>query len=182
MSELTQSYLKEALHYNPKTGEFTWNVRPRSHFRTDRGLIAFNCKFAGKPAGCKQTPKRRRSSYIHIKINNKTHYAHRLAWLYMFGEWPENHIDHIDGNGLNNRLENLRDVSNRGNSMNQKTPLNNTSGVKGVYWNKECKKWRARIMINGKSKSLGYHTTLEAAAAARAAAALEHGYTTPEVQ
>lgn len=182
MSELTQEYLKECLHYNPESGEFTWNVRPRHHFRTDPIYKMWNTHYSNKPAGSKVTPEKSRTSYLWIGIDGKNYRAHRLAWLYVHGAWPDNSIDHIDGSGLNNKLINLRDVTNRQNQMNRKTQLNNTSGFTGVVWDKNHKKFQARIKINGKQKNLGSYNTLEAAAAARAAAELEHGYTTPEAQ
>ncbi len=179
---ITQSRLKECLTYDSETGVFIWLERTRSHFKTDRGCKIFNSRDAGKPAGSEYTPKRRRTSYLVIRIDGIQYRAHRLAWLYVHGKWPDNSIDHIDGNGLNNRIENLRDVTSRENSMNRKTQLNNTSGVTGVRWHKGAKKFEAHIKINGKFKYLGLFTTLEAAAAARAVANEKHGYTTPEAQ
>jgi len=176
---ITQSYLKECLTYNPETGQFTWLERSRSHFKTDRTWKMFNTRDAGKTAGFKKTWEKSRTSYLVIGIDGKRYSAHRLAWLYIHGTWPDNHIDHIDGDGMNNKLENLRDVTHRQNHMNRKTSLNNSSGIKGVSWDKDAKKFRACIRINGKRKHLGFFTSLEAAAAARQAAELEHGYTTP---
>ena len=179
---ITQSRLKKFLTYDIETGNFTWNARSRKHFKTESAFGTWNTRFAGKPAGYEWTQKRARTSYLIIGIDGIQYRAHRLAWLYVHGKWPDNQIDHIDGNGLNNRLENLRDVTARENSINQKTPRDNTSGVKGVYWHKVGKKWVAQIMINGKVKYLGLFTTLAAAKAAREAADEKHGYTTPEAQ
>lgn len=177
---ITQEYLKECLTYNPKTGVFTWLKRPRHHFGTDRGWKMFNSRNVGKPAGHEWPKKNSRTSYMQIGIDGQKYLAHRLAWLYIHGTWPDNSIDHIDGSGLNNKLINLRDVTPRQNSMNRKTNLNNSSGFKGVYFDKSKKKFRAYIDVNGKKKMLGYFTSLEAAKAAREAADLEHGYTTPD--
>jgi hypothetical protein len=126
--------------------------------------------------------KAARTKYWQICIDGQIYRAHRLAWFYVYGEWPKEHIDHIDGCGTNNRIDNLRDVTNQKNHTNTKVAKNNTSGVKGVCWYKPYSKWRARINVYGNEISLGYHETLEAAAAARAAAEIEHGYTTPEAQ
>lgn len=179
---ITQEYLKECLTYDSETGIFTWLKRPRKHFKTERAWKVFNSQYAGKPAGAKKTDKKSRTSYLIIQIDGKNYRAHRLAWFYVHGKWPDNQIDHINGNGMDNRLENLRDVTHRQNQINSKTRRDNISGVKGVFWCKTYKKFRALIQINGKQKHLGLFSTLEAAAAARAAAELEHGYTTPEAQ
>lgn len=179
---ITQEYLKQCLTYNPETGQFTRLERPRQFFKTEGSWKTWNARYAAKPAGFKHTKKSERTSYIRIGIDGKTYQAHRLAWLYIYGTWPKNQIDHIDGDGANNKLENLRDVTNRENGINRKTQINNTSGVTGVSWHKAANKFRAQIKINGKNKHLGYYTTLEAAIAARAAANERYGYTTPEAQ
>ena len=72
-------------------------------------------------------------------------------------------LDHIDGNKLNNRIENLRECTEVQNCYNAKTPKNNTSGIKGVSWSKRLKKWRAQIQVNGKKKSLGFFFDKEVA-------------------
>ncbi len=80
---------------------------------------------------------------------------HRLAWLYMYGEWPVGDIDHINGIRDDNRLINLRSVSRQENLRNRRTGRNNTSGVMGVNWDKSLGKWRSSIGIGGKTKHLG---------------------------
>ena len=72
-------------------------------------------------------------------------------------------IDHIDGNPVNNRIENLRLVTRSQNQHNQKIPKNNTSGVKGVGWNKAKMKFKANLMKNNKNIHLGFYDTKEAA-------------------
>jgi hypothetical protein len=140
--ELTQERLKSLLNYNPETGEFTRLVNRR------RGR-------AGESTGY---PRRNINGkvYIIIKIDGKSYRAHRLAWLYTHGAWPENQIDHLDQNSLNNRLSNLRDVTNAENSKNQKLRKSNTSGFMGVYFNNKAQKWEAKIGVNGKLIHLGY--------------------------
>lgn len=83
-------------------------------------------------------------------------------------------IDHINRNPLDNRRENLRICTQQQNVMNKSIQSNNTSGIPGVCWNKNKNKWHARITVNGKTKSLGYHTTLEEAAEARRLAEIEY--------
>ena len=90
---ITQEELKELLDYNPETGLFTWNVYNNIKNKTTAGT--FN------------------DGYIQIKIKQKIYQAHRLAWLYVYGEWPKGQIDHINGIRDDNRIENLRDVTNR---------------------------------------------------------------------
>jgi hypothetical protein len=86
---------------------------------------------------------------------------------------PEETVDHIDGNGLNNRRSNLRICTKSENAQNRRTRRNTVSGVKGVVWHKRIKKWQASIMVGGKGVHLGYFQTVEAAAAAYAKASAE---------
>ena len=125
--------LNELLNYDPLTGEFTWKV---GRGRARKGAIAGN----HRPDG-----------YRYIKINREYHYAHRLAWLIMTGNGPgEYQIDHIDGNRHNNKFSNLRLATNSQNGMNSKIQSNNTTGIKGLYLDKQRKKWAPEITVNGK--------------------------------
>ena len=152
---LTQNYLKSILSYDPETGVFTW--KERSDVPKES-----NSRFAGKEAGSKR--KGGNTSYIYIMINFNLYLAHRLAWLYMTGEWPHEDTDHIDGNGLNNRFKNLRLATRGQNKANSRVRKDNKLGVKGVdrYGNK----YRARIRINGRLTYLGYFNTAQEASAA----------------
>jgi hypothetical protein len=115
--------------------------------------------------------------YYLIRVNNKVYRLHRLVWIYHNGDIPDEMIvDHIDGDKTNNRIENLRIATQNENMQNSKIRSNNTSGVKGVSWNKQIKKWRARIRICGKEFHVGYfHTKEEAEAAVIAARNNLHG-------
>jgi len=156
---LTMERLRDLLDYNPDTGIFTWRVRRGS-------------SVAGTEAGCvvKYGPN---LCYKQVQVDKSLQLAHRLAWFYVFGEWPE-FIDHANGNGLDNRIANLRPATKQLNSANRGLPANNTSGYKGVVWFKRKQKWMARIKVNGKGIHLGYFTDKEEAALAYIKAAEQH--------
>jgi len=101
--------------------------------------------------------------YYRVSINRKLYAAHRIVWFLVKGEWPTGQIDHINGIGSDNRIENLRVVNSSENNQNKKAPNTNSSGFMGVSWNKKGKKWEARIKLNGKQKYLGYFSTPELA-------------------
>ena len=125
---LTQEYLKEALDYDSETGDFTWRVRPENHFKTLSAMRWTNSRFSGKAAGCVSN-----IGYIAIKISGKSFGGQRLAWLYSHGILWDGDIDHINGDPLDNRLENLRAGSKSENQQNQKRPHGKTkSGFLGV--------------------------------------------------
>ena len=160
---LTQQELKELLYYNRYTGHFIWKVSRRGRVKV--GDIAGNSKINtdGK-------------TYRRIGINNESHCSHRLAWLYVYGVFPKDQIDHINGDGTDNRIENLRDVNNSENGKNQRMPKNNKSGCIGVYWHKLRNKWQAEITDNGKKIYLGIYTDYSHAIQARKKAEKEYGY------
>lgn len=130
---LTQERLKEILHYNRHVGVFVWRdkTRPRTY---------------GKTAGSAVKNK----GYVKLHIDGKDYPAHRLAWMYVHGEFPDGQIDHTDGDKSNNLISNLRVVTQAQNSMNMKRNASNTSGIKGVCFCKEKGKWEAAISRGGK--------------------------------
>jgi hypothetical protein len=142
---LTQEYLKSILDYDLDTGIFTWKVSKAN--RTKVGDVA-GWSYNG---------------YREIEINNKAYKAHRLAWLYVYGEMPKNLVDHIDGNRSNNKISNLREATYQENSENYKTPKTNKSGVKNVSWYKSLNKWVVSISIRKTKKTVGYYDDLELA-------------------
>ena len=148
MELLTQNELKLVLNYNPETGIFTWIV--------NKGKIKI-----GDIAGC-LNPK----GYLKIKINYNQYFAHRLAFLYMTGEWPKEQIDHININKSDNRWCNLREANNGQNQSNALVYKSNKIGIKGVRWQKHHKKYEARLRFNKKTMSLGYYDDVEDAAKA----------------
>lgn len=147
--DLTQDILKSLLHYDPKTGLFTWLVTNSNRAK------------AGSIAGCVV------GQHISITIDRRMHRAHVLAWLYMKGVWPDHEIDHEDHNGYNNIWTNLRRATHQQNMMNcRRDRKNNTSGLRGVYWNKKDKRWRAQISVNGTNIHLGNFINKEDASVA----------------
>ena len=116
------------------------------------------------------------TGYRSIQVKGKRYLTHRLIWLYVYGKFPDDQIDHINGRPSDNRLENLRDVTQQENNKNQKKPCTNKSGHLGVCWHKNTEKWSARIDVDGVNKYLGLFNVLEDAVAVRQAASIEHGY------
>lgn len=173
---ITAAQLRAILDYNPETGEFRWKQRTPEMFAcgampSRRKCNAWNGRFAGQLAGNIEV-----FGYhvIHIQHNGGSYKAHRLAWLWMTGEWPEDQIDHVNGERADNRFANLREATNSQNLANSKASSRNRSGHKGVYWFAESEKWRANIRVNGRLISLGLFGNKEDAAAAYEAAAKLH--------
>ncbi len=153
-SSLTQERLKELLRYNPETGEF---IR----------LVRVARQTAGKVAGSVNNRKA-----VAIWVDKVQYLAHRLAWLYMTGSFPELYIDHINRDSLDNRWANLRMATHQQNMFNR--PGNKgLSNIKGVYWNARTKRWYIQICYGGKIYSAGTHTDLESAAKAAQAKRIE---------
>ena len=153
---ITQKELRETLHYNPETGVFTW--------RKSRAGVG-----VGSCAGTKNA-----NGYIIICCYGKLYRAHRLAWLYMTGEWPKDQVDHENHIRHDNRWENLREATRQENHKNRSMYKNNTSGVTGVYWDKG--KWKAYIRVDEKDKNLGRFTDKFEAICARKSGDNKYGY------
>lgn len=152
-SALTAERLRELLDYDPVTGIFRWRVSLR------RGL-------AGAIAGTV-----RRDGYRKITILRTQHYSHRLAWLYVYGGWPADEIDHKDNTPGHDWIDNLRPATRPQQSANSVLHADNQTGLKGVSYEPRTGKWQARIRINGVQRHIGYFATAEAAHAAYAAGA-----------
>ena len=153
---INKEILITKLTYFPNEGIFKWN----HNFNADVGYI------------CKE--------YLYIKINYKKYAAHRLAWLYVYGELPSKNIDHINGNKLDNRICNLRQADNFQNLQNQIKPRkDNKTGFLGVYFSNKHKKYIAKIVVNHKRIHLGlFKTKEEAGEAYLKAKRLHHPYGT----
>lgn len=152
MAELTAARLREILSYDPETGAWTWLVRSGGK------------STVGSPAGYLDT-----HGYIKISIDNGRYYSHRLAFLYMTGAWPKEHVDHIDRDRANCRWANLREASRSQNLQNMGVTRRNKLGVKGVHRTPNGR-FRAAIHRNGQTRRLGCFLTIEEAAAAYARA------------
>lgn len=161
--------VKESLRIT-EDGCVVWSKsRPSEHFETISAFKRFKTLFAGKEYGYVSDGYRYGS--IRIEGKNKRLLYHVAKWALFYGKYPEGIIDHIDGDGLNNKIENLRDVDRKVNALNSKKMVDNTSGVNGVYWNLKMKKWVAQgyetydgITVNN---YLGGFTTLDEAKDAR---------------
>ncbi len=153
--KLTQERLKEVLDYNSETGIFVWKERIN--------CAGYRVSCSGKKAGCLGID----SGYRFIGIDRELYREHRLAWLYIYGYFPEHQVDHIDQIRHHNWITNLREATNACNGQNCKILKNNKSGITGVAWKKDRKKWRARIEFNKKQIHLGYFINKIDAAKAR---------------
>lgn len=140
-----KALLHQRLHYDEQTGVFTW-------LRSFRGPVKPG-DIAGVNIG---------NGYFGITIEKKRYLSHRLAWLYVHGEWPKGQIDHIDGNPANNAIANLRDVSRSQNMQNiRRAKKNSRTGLLGVCESRG--KFQAAIRVNGKTKTIGRFDTAELA-------------------
>ena len=162
---LTREQLLEDWDYDSVTGVFMRRRAVGRHGRHKAGTVA-------RPG--------RAHGYSVIHIGGRVHRAHRLAWLYVYGEWPKI-IDHINGDRADNRIKNLRNVTQIENMQNLKrAPVTSKSGLLGAHKGTRCKRWYARIRINGISTKLGLFDTAEEAHAAYMAAKRVH-HSTGEV-
>jgi hypothetical protein len=161
--KLDQETLKSILRYDPDTGIFTWLWRPDAP-------LCWNTRWAGTVAGTSRGALDGRTYWV-ITVDRRKLQAHRLAVLYMTGEWPTALVDHEDLDGINNRWENLRDATPSQNAANAKLSKASTSGLKGVWFHKQAGRYRASICVGGRRHSLGLHDTAEAAHVAYCAAA-----------
>lgn len=142
MPGLAQKRLKEVLNYDSETGIFTW-VDYSNFGRAKTGAAGWFCT----------------AGYLTIQIDKVKYQAHRLAWLYTYGYFPENNIDHINRIKQDNRIDNLRDVSQQCNVRNSRIRKDNKTGVPGVIKYSRCKGWAAQIKINRRSKTIGYYSS-----------------------
>jgi len=147
---ITHERVKELFDYHPD-GELIRKIRASN-------------QPAGKVLGCISLAKDEKYYKIAM-INYKFYSLHQLIYFYHHKSWAKR-IDHIDGNGLNNKIENLRECTQSQNIANSKIGKANTSGFKGVTYRKDTNKWQAAIMLNGKHISLGSYEEKEDAAKA----------------
>ena len=156
-SILTQAQLKELLNLN--NGVFTRKITTSNRVKV--GSVAGTITEHG---------------YRAITLNGKRHYAHRLAWLWRYGEFPGGQIDHINHDRLDNRLNNLRVVTNQENHMNETLSSNSKTGFTGICFASREKKFRAYITVNFKQIHLGFFKQLSDAVLARIKAGEKYGF------
>lgn len=159
MADLTAEALRSLVCYDPRSGQFT------------RLLRANWCAAGGWLD---------RNGHVRISIAGRAYAAHRIAWLYVHGRWPQGDIDHINGDRADNRIENLRDVCKAMNQQNQrKAHRTNATGLLGVTFNTARSKYQAQIGVSGRNKYLGLFDTATEAHQAYLAAkrALHEGNT-----
>lgn len=159
MKRPDQTRIQELFNYDPETGHLFWKARDESQFASKPASVIWNLRFAGQRAG-HDHPR----GHVAVLVDGRVTAAHRIIWLYVHGEWPDQ-IDHINGTRRDNRLSNLRNVSNAENAMNRPLLRKNTSGVNGVT--RIGSKWVARIRANKTHYNLGRFDTLQEATAAR---------------
>lgn len=141
---ITATRLRELLNYNPATGVFT------NRIKRSRKTVA------GAPAGGE------RDGYVAIRLDGVLYQAHRLAVLYVTGQWPEFEVDHRNGVRCDNRWDNLRDKTHQTNLQNLRVArADNALGVLGVSMSRG--KFKAQIKVEGKNKCLGRFDTLDEA-------------------
>jgi hypothetical protein len=138
---LPQAELKKVFDYNPLTGGVTWKIKPNKHGKIE----------IGNSAGCL-----RDDGYIVVGYKHHQYLLHRLIWIYVYGEIPnQKHIDHKDLNRSNNQITNLRLCTDTENARNVNLSKSNKSGHKGVHWCKRVKRWVAKTRVNGKRIHIG---------------------------
>lgn len=168
MINLTYEIARELLWYSPKTGLIFWRERSRKWFASDAACAVWNKRFAGRLAFVSTTSK----GYKQGRVLYRLYLAHRVAWLMMTGAWPEDEVDHDNGDRTDNRFKNLFETTSAGNKKNAKLSCRNTSGAPGVSWDARRKRWHVRV---GR-EHVGYFKELDAARKARTAAAHDAGY------
>lgn len=168
--DLSIEQIREMVDYNPDTGEFTWKPR----VPVTRGNKVFNSRFAGKDCGGGSI--KQGQGYTRIKIKGTTIKAHRLAFAVMEGFWPEQYVDHINGDKQDNRWCNLRLATKIENGRNQKLYHNNRSGKQGVWFSKSKGKWEVQIGSAQSREYLGAYDNYEDAVRARECRERDLGY------
>ena len=144
--------LKSLLSYEPDTGVIRWIAKGKGRIKKKEAGTLLHSGYAG------------------ICIGPKRWQSHRIAWALHYGEWPKDQIDHINGIRTDNRICNLREASNNQNGKNLGLSKANTSGFKGVCFDKQTGKWRAFIKVNFKLINIGRFVNLQDAINARVAA------------
>lgn len=143
-AKLTAADVRELLNYDPETGVLRWKAGGKGRKRKSNGVAGYFDNRLG---------------YHRVRIGEHNYLGHRIGWLLSYNEWPAMDVDHINGNPSDNRLANLRRATNSQNQQNRRLGSNNTSGYKGVFFNKQCRKWAATIFADGRARHLGLFST-----------------------
>jgi hypothetical protein len=150
--QLTQERARELFDYRDD-GNLVWKVKKA---RANPGDVV-GCEFQSSRGG----------RYRRTKVDGVNYGVHQVVFLWHHGFIP-NYTDHADGNGLNNRIENLREATQSQNCFNSRMRCDNTSGERNVYWHERARRWFVRLSINRRTRSFGtYKTIAEARAVAR---------------
>jgi hypothetical protein len=146
MKEITADRLREVLSFDPETGVFRWKKR-----------LAHRVQIGDVAGYCEARPRKdNRTIYYQIGIDGRLYQAHRLAWLYVHGEWPTGHIDHLNGDGADNRIANLRDCAPVVNYQNRRVArVDSKTGLIGAFKNHKNSKYHSKIRVAGKQVYLG---------------------------
>lgn len=160
MIGLTHSDLVGIVEYNPETGIFTWRHRGHDICSCSRSREAWNGNFAGKQAGSIGA-----NGYMYTTFFNKHKVLlHSLAWFYMKKIWPDKYIDHINGDRIDNRFNNLREATASQNAANAKIRTDNKSGHKNVFWNSQKQMWHVRLVAEKRPIHIGFFSDIDVAA------------------
>lgn len=166
--DITPQLLQRIMAYDPQTGILHWKERPRDLCKSDRDHKRWNTSHAGERA-CFPRPQ----GYLGCLVFKRPLAAHRVAWALHYGEWPAT-IDHINGDRADNRIANLRSVSEAENAKNRRPHQGNKSGTTGVIAHRD--RWRAYITHEYQQIHLGVFDTLEEACAVRKSAEAKYGF------
>lgn len=172
MTEIDTMELAQLLEFDPEKGEIYWLPRPETMFASEQSCRTWNSRYAGKRAFTYVDVH----GYMRGTIFDRPYFAHRVIWALAYRTWPAGQIDHINGDKTDNRLLNLRVVTNQENGRNQKRHRTNTSGMRGVCWDKKNLKWMARIKVDGFQKNLGRFDRYEDAVSKRIEAEATYGF------
>jgi len=166
--------VRELFYANDQTGELFWRERTDDVEPNRRARNVFNKMYAGRKVGYERAGHG--TTYLQVRAIGKVYALHRVVWLYCYLSWPKGQIDHVDGNGLNNHISNLRDVTRSQNQRNAKRRKDNKSGFTGVTWNSKANKWLVRICTDSGRKHLGYFFCLKKAILVRDVANMKNDY------
>lgn len=145
--QLSQEYVRKLFSYNQITGELAWRPRNSSEFKTERSFRSWSSRHANKRAGGVTCAGCGKYKFRRVRVDGRLYTEHRLAWLWMTGEYDGVEIDHINHDATDNRWSNLRRVDRAQNCRNSSKRCDNSSGVSGVTWNKARGRWQAQVAM-----------------------------------